>query len=75
MKNSQEQKDIVSLESKEELLSFLEISIDSTLVMLKVKHDSSSSSPEKCDCYLIGLNLPVISLEQISKPFTFTFPI
>ncbi len=75
IKNSQERADIVKLETKEELLSFLEISIDSTMIMLKVKRDSSlSSSSENWDSYLVGLNLPDNNLEKVNTPFTPKFP-
>ena len=62
---------IVKLETKEELLSFLEISMDSTMIMLKVKRDLSlSSSSENWDSYLVGLNLPDNNLEKVNTPFT-----
>ena len=65
IRNSQEQENIIELESKEELLSFLEISVDSTIVILKVKRDSSlSSSFESWDSYLIGVYLPGHNLEK-----------
>jgi hypothetical protein len=70
IRNSQKQENIIELESKEELLSFLEISVDSTMVILKVKRDSSSSSSsESWDSYLIGVYLPGNNLEKINKPF------
>ena len=75
IRNSQKRKDIVELETKEELLPFLEISIDSTLMMLKVKRDSSlSPSSENWDSYLVGLNLPEYNLEKVNKPFIPKFP-
>ncbi len=71
IKNSQKQEDIIELETAEELLSFLEISINSTMVMLKIKHDSSlSTSSENWDSYLVGLNLPEPNLERVTKSFT-----
>lgn len=70
IRNSQKQENTIELESKEELLSFLEISVDSTMVILKVKRDSSSSSSsESWDSYLIGVYLPEHNLEKINKPF------
>ena len=71
IKNSQKRVDFVKLETTEELLSFLEISINSTMVMLKVKRDSSpSSSSENWDSYLVGLNLPDNNLGKVNTPFT-----
>ena len=71
IRNSQKQENIIKLETKEELLSFLEISMDSTMIMLKVKHDLSlSSSSENWDSYLVGLNLPDNNLEKVNTPFT-----
>lgn len=69
IRNSRKQENIIELESKEELLSFLEISVDSTMVILKVKRDSSLSSSESWDSYLIGVYLPEHNLEKINKPF------
>ena len=69
IKNSQKQEDIIELESKEELLSFLEISIDSTMIILKIKRDSSLSSSQNYDFYIVGLNLPEPNLERVTKPF------
>ncbi len=67
--NSQERKGNIELEKKE-LSSFLEISIDSTMIILKVKRDLSlSTSSENWDSYIVGLNLPEHSLEIVSKPF------
>ena len=64
IKNSQKQEGIIELESKEELLSFLEISFNSTTI-LKVKRNSSLSPlSESWDFYLVGLNLPVCNLEK-----------
>jgi len=74
IRNSQKREDIVELEPKEELLPFLEISIDSTLMMLKVKRDSSLSPSENWDSYLVGLNLPEYNLEKVNKPFIPKFP-
>ena len=71
IRNSQKQENIIKLETKEELLSFLEISMDSTMIMLKVKRDLSlSSSSENWDSYLVGLNLPDNNLEKVNTPFT-----
>jgi hypothetical protein len=70
IRNSQKREGIIELETKEELLSFLEISIDSTLIMLKVKRNSSlSPSSENWDSYVVGLNLPKHNLEKVNKPF------
>ena len=75
IKNSQKREDFVELETTEELLSFLEISINSTMVMLKAKRDSSpSSSSENWDSYLVGLNLPDNNLGKVNTPFTSKFP-
>ena len=71
IKNSQERMNFGKLETTEELLSFLEISMDSTMIMLKVKRDLSlSSSSENWDSYLVGLNLPDNNLEKVNTPFT-----
>jgi hypothetical protein len=65
IRNSHKQENIIELESKGKLLSFLEISVDSTIIILKVKRDSSlSSSSESWDSYLIGIYLPEHSLEK-----------
>jgi hypothetical protein len=75
IKNSQKRNDTIKLESKEELLAFLEISIDSTIMMLKVKRDSSlSPSSENWDSYLVGLNLPEYDIEKVNEPFMPKFP-
>jgi hypothetical protein len=74
IKNSQKRNDTIKLESKKELLVFLEISIDSTMMMLKVKHDSSLSPSENWDSYLIGLNLPEYDIEKVNEPFIPKFP-
>lgn len=68
IKNNQKQGDIIEL-GTEELLSFLEISIDSTMIILKIKHDSSLSSSQNYDFYIVGLNLPEPNLERVTKPF------
>jgi hypothetical protein len=68
IKNSQKQGDIIELETKE-LLSFLEISIDSTMIILKIKRDSSLSSSENYDFYIVGLNLSEPNLEMVIKSF------
>ena len=63
------------MEKKDELLPFLKISIDSTTLMLKVKHDLSlSPSSENWDSYLVGLNLPEHNPEKVNKPFVPKFP-
>lgn len=73
--NGQKREDIIELETKGELLSFLEISIDSTMVILKVKRDSLlSPSSENWDYYVVGLNLPEHNLEKVNKPFIPNFP-
>lgn len=73
--NGQKRKDTVKLETKEELLSFLEISIDSTMIMLKVKRDSLlSPSSENWDSYIVGLNLSEHNFEKVNKPFIPKFP-
>lgn len=75
IKNSQKRNDIIKLESKEELLAFLEISIDSTMMMLKVKRDSSlSPSSENWDSYLVGLNLSEYDIEKVNELFIPKFP-
>ncbi len=75
IKNSQKRNDIIKLESKEELLAFLEISIDSTMTILKVKRDSSlSPSSENWDSYLVGLNLLEYDIEKVNEPFIPKFP-
>ena len=75
IRNSQKLEGTVQLKTKEELLSFLEISIDSTMMMLKVKRDSSPSpSSENWDSYLVALNLPEHNLEKVNKPFTLKIP-
>jgi hypothetical protein len=75
IKNSQKREDIIELETAEELLSFLEISINSTMVMLKIKRDSSlSPSSENWDFYLVGLNLPEHNIKKVNEPFIPKFP-
>ena len=75
IKNSQKRKDIIELETAEELLSFLEISINSTMVKLKIKRDSSlSPSSENWDSYLVGLNLPEHNIKNVNEPFIPKFP-
>ena len=67
--NSQEREGNIELEKKESS-SFLEISIDSTMIILKVKPDLSlSTSSENWDSYILGLFLPEHSLEIVSKSF------
>jgi len=72
--DGQKRKDIVKLETKEELLSFLEISMDSTMMLLKVKRDSLLSPSENWDSYLVGLNLSKYNLEKVNEPFIPKFP-
>jgi hypothetical protein len=75
IRNSQKRESIIELETKEELLSFLEISIDSTLIMLKVKRNSSlSSSSKNWDSYVVGLYLPEHNLEKVNKLLIPKFP-
>jgi hypothetical protein len=75
IKNSQKRKDIIELETAEELLSFLEISINSTMVKLKIKRDSSLSPlSENWDSYLVGLNLPEYNIKKVNEPFIPKFP-
>lgn len=70
IRNSQKQENIIELESKEELLAFLEISIDSTVMILKVKRDSLlSPSSENWGSYLVGLNLPEYDIEKVNESF------
>ena len=75
IKNSQKRKDIIELETAEELLSFLEISINSTMIKLKIKRDSSlSPSSENWDSYIVGLNLPEHNIKKVNEPFIPKFP-
>jgi hypothetical protein len=75
IKNSQKRKDIIELETAEELLSFLEISINSTMIKLKIKRDSSLSPlSENWDSYLVGLNLPEHNIKKVNEPFIPKFP-
>ncbi|MGH9927263.1 MAG: hypothetical protein ACRD5B_18005, partial [Nitrososphaeraceae archaeon] len=55
-------------------LSFLEISTDSTMMLLKVKRDSLLSPSEDWDSYLVGLNLSKYNLEKVNEPFVPKLP-
>jgi hypothetical protein len=56
--------------SEDELLSFSEICMDSTLVFLKVKRElPSSTGSANYDCYALALQTTEFDLEEINVPF------
>jgi hypothetical protein len=69
IQDSQSQEGYIRLESTDELLSFLKVSIDSTFIMLAVRHEISlSGSASIYDLFFVGLDLSGFRLGQV-KPF------
>jgi hypothetical protein len=59
----------VSLESKDELRSFLQICMGSTFVFLKVKRDlSPSGDSANYDCYAVMVLMSEFDLQEIDNP-------
>jgi hypothetical protein len=69
IRTSQKTVDVVSLESKDELLSFLKICMDSTFVHLKVRREPPSSGESaNYDCYAVMVLMPEFDLQEIDIP-------
>jgi len=70
IKKSRMEEGLIPLESNDELLSVLKITMDSTLALLKVERDVAlSGSPAGYDYYAIGLLMPLFNLQKINTQF------
>lgn len=70
IKKSRMEVGLIPLESNDELLSVLKITIDSTLALLKVERDVAlSGSPAGYDYYAIGLHMPLFNLQKVNTQF------